>query len=330
MVKRAPRPVNNPAAADSITLPQEQALIWIIFGGLALLLYATSMENALARSLYNPESSIAWVLRQYGALPGGIAAAVGLILLLLPNLWQTKALFYRSCAALVVAAVLGCGLINQVLIQELANRPRPRETVLAAPTNVLPAEFTGNSMPSGHAAMGFVLAAPFFVLRRKKPKIAYIFLATGITAGAAVGLGRMILGAHFASDILIAGAIALSTASLAAHILELWPRIPRRYIAASALAGTLAVVLGNHFTLNLTIPLPEPFRRIEIPCEVKAVYNANYTIPTLQVALSGYGAPVSQLKLINHREVIHLQRHFGLYHGLTCSARLNLPIGPYE
>lgn len=330
MVKRASRPVNNPVPTEMTTLLHEQALIWGIFGGLALLLYVTGIENTLAITIYAPENSISWWLRQYGALPGGILAIIALLALFIPNLWQSRTLLYRSAAALVISAVLGAGLINQVVIQELADRHRPRETILATSTITPAAEFSGNSMPSGHAAMGFVLAAPFFVLRRKKPDLANISLATGLTVGTVVGLGRMMLGAHFASDILIAGAIALSTASLAAYFLYHWPRIPRRYIALAALMGGLAVILGNHFKLTLNMPLPEPFRRIEIPCDVKAVYNARYTIPTLQVELSGYGAPVSQLKLINRHNVIRLQKYYGLYHGLTCAARLNLPIGPYE
>jgi membrane-associated PAP2 superfamily phosphatase len=330
MVKRAPRPVNNPAPADSNLLLQEQALIWLTFGGLAALLYATGAENTLARALYFPENAISWFLRQYGALPGGVLAFLALLALFLPNLWNAKTLLYRSCATLVIAAVIGCGLINQVMIQEVADRARPRETILAAPSYTPPAEFTGNSMPSGHAAMGFVLAAPFFVLRRKKPGQARAFLAAGLAAGGIVGVGRIMLGAHFASDILIAGAIALSTASLAAFALGRWPRIPRRYIAAVALAAALGVMLGNHFKLKLEMPLPQPFRQISLPCDVKAVYHSSYAVPTLEVALRGYGAPVSQLKLVNRHGIIRLQKHYGLYHGLSCAARLNLPIGPYE
>lgn len=330
MVKRTPRPVNLAQPRPAMPLLKEQALIWASLGGLALLLYLTGLENALARALYNPESPLAWTLRQYGALPGGILAGIALLALFIPNFWAKRPLLYQSCAVLVITAVLGCGLINQVAIQELANRPRPRETILAAPNFVLPAEFSGNSMPSGHAAMGFALAAPFFVLRRKRPQYAKIALVTGLGLGTIVGLGRMMLGAHFVSDVLIAAAIALSTASLASYLVQGWPRIPRRYIATAALIGTLAVVLGNHFNLNLSKPLPDPFRRIDLPCEVKAIYHPTYTVPTLQVQLSGYGAPVSQLKLVEDHGVIHLRKHWGLYHGLSCFARLNMPIGPYE
>ncbi|MBI1309200.1 MAG: phosphatase PAP2 family protein [Proteobacteria bacterium] len=330
MVKPRPRAVNRPAALHGTTLLVEQALIWLPLGLLALIIYLSGLDTTLAHTFYAPESTWAWALRQSGAWPVGLLAALALGALFIPRLWSQYPLVYQTCAVLVLTAVLGAGLLNQVIIQDLADRPRPRETVLIDPNHTPPAEFSGNSMPSGHAGMGYVLAAPFFVLRRKKRAYAAAALGVGLTAGTVLGLSRMVLGAHFASDVIIAAAVVLSTASLTAWGLRRWPRLPRRYLAAAMALALVVVVLANHFTVTLTRQFPQPFRHVDLPCAVNAVYSAGVTVPTLEVTVQGYGAPISQLRLNETNGIVSIYRRSGLYHGLTCSARLNLPVGPYE
>ena len=53
--------------------------------------------------------------------------------------------------------------------------------------------------------MGFYLIAPFFFLRDQHKKWATAFLAIGVGYGLLIGLGRMIEGGHFASDVLWSG-----------------------------------------------------------------------------------------------------------------------------
>jgi membrane-associated PAP2 superfamily phosphatase len=66
-----------------------------------------------------------------------------------------------------------------------------------------------NSFPSGHAAIGFYTLVLYFVLKRKKS-----LLALGLLYGGLMGIGRMIQGGHYFSDILASLFIVYITAKL--------------------------------------------------------------------------------------------------------------------
>ena len=307
------------------TLPRwvkECALIWGTLGGAALLAYIWGVDVWLARAVYHAEpgtawQQVAWWLRQYGTWPGALAAVVGLVALLWPGLWRRRPMVYQTGAVLALTALLGAGLLNQVVVQELTDRHRPREDVLAAepPRS---GDFEGNSLPSGHAGIAFVLAAPWFVLRREKPKAAKAWLATGLTWGLVVGVGRMILGAHFLSDVLVAGAISLSVAAMAAAGLRRWQSIPYTIIALVAAVAAAAMVLGNHFVVNLRWDGPVP--AVNVPCELVPTTQADATQPVgVNLRLEGYGAPISNLQLYQDDQgVVRLQRG-GMFHHLRCT-----------
>jgi membrane-associated phospholipid phosphatase len=307
--------------------------IWGTFGGVALLGYLSGFEAWLAHAAYQPDisqvwGSIAWWLRQWGAAVPGYIAVGALLALFWPKLWQMRPWLYQACAVLALTALLGAGLVNQVITQELADRHRPRETILIgqAPQNI-PAELNGNSMPSGHAGIAFCLAAPFFVWRRERPTLAKAVLATGLAAGAVVGAGRIVLGAHYLSDVLVAGAIALSMASLLALMMAKVRHIPLWLLLGGFAMAGAAVVLGNHFKLTLTAQLASPLPPITLPCVVAAVPAASGQAPgLLTVHLQGYGAPVSGLKLAITSTTVGLARGFGVFHSLTCNAILTLDL----
>lgn len=328
-VPTAPTPVN--AAWPWRALVRDQLAIWLMLGGGALVGYLSGVETWLAQAAYQPDLSqtwgaVAWWLRQWGAAVPGYLAVACLLALFWPKLWQRRPLVYQACAVVALSALLGAGLVNQVLIQELADRHRPRETLLVGVTSQqLPAELTGNSMPSGHAGIAFCLAAPFFVWRQRRPHWAQAALATGLASGLVVGGGRIVLGAHYLSDVLIAGAIALSTASVLALLLARYRRIPLWLLLGGFAVAGAGVVLGNHFKLTLTTPLPTPLPRLDLPCVVTAIATpAGGQAGVLQVHLTGFGAPVSGLRLAVTPERVELQRGFGIFHSLSCQATLTL------
>ena len=333
MPSKVPTPAHpvNPAAPWRSSLIVQQAAIWLPLGGAALVAYWVGLDNWLALSLYQPDlqtfwGGSAWALRQWGAAIPGYIALAALLALFWPKLWQTRPLLYKACAVMALTAILGAGLINQVVVQDVADRLRPRDSLLAT-SPITTTELKGNSMPSGHAGMAFVLAAPFFVLRRQRPKLAKAILAGGLGAGAVVGGARMILGAHFFSDILVAAAISLSAASLLAMGLGRWPRIPRRWIVAVMVVGAIGTMLGNRFTLTLVQELNEPIPNLNLPCVVNRVADS-VSKPMLTVTVKGYGAPASGgnawagLYLQNAGGTLTLAQGLGLYHSLTCTATL--------
>jgi lipid A 4'-phosphatase len=307
------------------TLPgwvKEYALIWGTLGGAALLVYISGLDVWLARVVYHAEpgstwQALGWWLRQYGTWPGALAAVAGLVALLWPGLWRRRPLVYQTGAVLVLTALLGAGLLNQVVVQELTDRHRPREWVLATEPPKS-GDFEGNSLPSGHAGIAFVLAAPWFVLRRQKPKVAIAFLAVGLTWGLLVGVGRMILGAHFLSDVLVAGAISLGVAAMAAAGLRRWGCIPYKIIGLVVAVAAAAMVLGNHFVVNLR--WDGDVQVIDLPCKIVPMPQLDAAQPVgVSLRLEGYGAPISNLQLIQGVDGVLSLRRGGVFHHLQCT-----------
>lgn len=317
--------VNTPASALAKT-------IWyiVLACGVALgTLWLLGLDWTLATALHNPDSPFARATRSYGAFITGLMAFACLPFLFAPSLARKRPLLYRSAAVVVLTAVLGTGLINQVIVKQIADRPRPRDTMAAMAADlpiVYSTEFKGNSMPSGHAGQAFVLMAPFFVLRRTRRTLANAALGIGAVAGAVVGTGRMVAGAHYLSDVIVAGGIVLVTAATVAWWLENRNRaIPVWWIIIGALIGLSAMVLGNKFTVNLVYDSPRPWRAIDVPCPLVSEPADGITHPVLHVQLSGYGAPLSQLQLAERNGIVKLHTGVGLFHSMSCEGTILLP-----
>lgn len=112
---------------------------------------------------------------------------------------------------LVLSVVLGPGLVVNGILKDNWGRPRPRQIVEFGgeathrpPLVITPSE-DGKSFPCGHCSIGFVTSAFYFLLRRRRPGLAYIALGGSILLGLLMGWGRMAAGAHFFSDVLWAG-----------------------------------------------------------------------------------------------------------------------------
>ena len=143
----------------------------------------------------------------------GLTALVALVAALL--------LFRRERgAALFLVVTSGAGALLNVGLKLLFRRARP-DLALAI------AEADGYSFPSGHAMGSFVIcgALAYLVLRRRGPwAIRSAGLALALTAVLLVGLSRVYLGVHWASDIAggwSAGAVWLAAAVTTTELLAL-------------------------------------------------------------------------------------------------------------
>ena len=112
-------------------------------------------------------------------------------------------------AFLLAVMALGPGLSVNVAKQYF-HRPRPLEIVQFGghETYVPPlmrGTEHGQSFFSGHAASGFYFCA-FALLERRHRKRRYAF---GLALGSVIGLSRIVMGAHFLSDILFSAIVML-------------------------------------------------------------------------------------------------------------------------
>jgi lipid A 4'-phosphatase len=207
---------------------------------LTMAFWFTDADIALQKPFYSADKG--WHLRDsnpwkalydYGNMPGLLLGAASLILLVLGFAYG-KALRYRKIALfLVVLLALGPGLITYSVFKDHWGRPRPGQleifggTERFLPVWVPGGPGAGKSFPSGHASIGFYLFAPFFFLRRHVKRWAVFFLALGMGYGLFMGIGRMVQGGHFASDVVWAGGITYLTGLLLFYIFRfdrgIWP-----------------------------------------------------------------------------------------------------------
>lgn len=156
-------------------------------------------------------------LYQYGNAPGIFLAVAGLLVFVL-GFWRKRFLSYRRMGLFFfVFLILGPGLFVNTVLKDNWGRPRPADTLNFGGAETYHQVWErgrqgeGKSFPSGHAAVGFFLMAPFFVLRKTSRPWAMFFLFSGIIYGMLMGAGRMIQGGHYFTDVIWAGVIVYLT-----------------------------------------------------------------------------------------------------------------------
>ena len=174
------------------------------FGGAYLLWPYLDGEVSELVNTMTPLPSLLLGFGSLGVVLGG---------LLWPRLrkWRTHALF------LTLVLALGPGLLVNGVLKPVWGRPRPEETTpFGGPYDYRPvweiaAGSHCRSFPSGHAATGFYLMSPAFLLIRTRPKAAAMCGLCGVAYGTSVGITRMMQGQHFPSDILWSAGIVYFT-----------------------------------------------------------------------------------------------------------------------
>lgn len=147
-------------------------------------------------------------LYSYGSWPASIIVIISIFLLTI-SYFKTTFIKYRiHLIFLVVLLLTGPGLIVNAVLKIHWGRPRPAEikefdgkrTFL--PLLVKGESGKGKSFTCGHCSMGFYFFAFYFLFRRKKFRVALVFLILTLFYGLAIGLARMAFGGHFPSDVL--------------------------------------------------------------------------------------------------------------------------------
>ena len=199
---------------------------------LVLLCTVTDVDVWLSARFYDPERG--WYLQQaapwrwlydYGKYPP-FGLAVGAFLVLLGGLWKTSlARKRRGCAVVVLAVVLGPGLVVNGVLKPYWGRPRPRHIEPFGGTQAFRRWWqpggagVGRSFPSGHAAMGFVLVAGTALIPPSRSCVRWCVWVAALLYGSLMGWGRIVQGGHFLSDVVWAGGVSCSITMLVQRIL---------------------------------------------------------------------------------------------------------------
>jgi lipid A 4'-phosphatase len=142
----------------------------------------------------------------YRTVPWAAAGlAVGLSSVLLSSLIFARARpWRRGTGYLLLVLVVGPGVMVNTLLKDHWGRARPHQLEQFGGARyftpaLLPADQCDRncSFVSGHAALGFYLAAIGFVATHRRR----VWLVAGLVAGTAIGLVRIVQGGHFLSDV---------------------------------------------------------------------------------------------------------------------------------
>lgn len=160
-------------------------------------------NNVLVRIIYH-----------YGNIPALLVTIGALIVFVHSIRDNSRYRTYRRLSLyLVLAMIVGPGLIVNSLLKDNWGRPRPRDIVefggrhqYEAPLRIDPAS-GGKSFPCGHATMGFYFFAPAFVLMLKRRKWGRALWVFGLLYGLLIGWVRVVQGGHFVSDVIFSGGI---------------------------------------------------------------------------------------------------------------------------
>lgn len=151
-----------------------------------------------------------------------VAVALGILALIAYSLirkrqigpFRTRALLY-----LLAALVLGPGLVVNSAFKDHWGRARPRDVVefgggkKFTPAFVISDQCARNcSFVAGDPSVAFFFLAFAFLVRRRR----YIY-AAAISAGAVVGMARIVAGAHYLSDVVFSGIFVFIIAYLLYH-----------------------------------------------------------------------------------------------------------------
>ena len=163
---------------------------------------------------YLRDSALPWLLYKFIPLIGyGVAILVGLVFAL-SRMFPSGLLGVdrRGASFLLLALILGPGLVTNGILKEFWGRARPVQieqfggTAHFTPALEITNQCAHNcSFVAGHPSMAFYTLAFAFLMTGRRMRI-----LTGIAAilfGCLAGYGRIVQGGHFLSDVVFSGLI---------------------------------------------------------------------------------------------------------------------------
>jgi membrane-associated PAP2 superfamily phosphatase len=243
-------------------------VLWLALLGflpLIVLLTVPGVDLALSAYFYNAALPQTWYLAAtppwrwlylYGEYPA-LALAGGSLLVLLAGLVRPSwAGYRRRCVFLVCAVALGPGLLVNGILKPTWDRARPRHIAQFGGLHTYRPWWQpgtagrGDSFPSGHAAMGYILVAAAALVPGQRRWQHRLALGGAFGFGTLLGLTRLVQGGHFASDVVWAGALMCGTVLVLQKALGIAPDPPRR--------APSAVVPGAAQRASRQCPAAEP------------------------------------------------------------------------
>lgn len=319
------------------TYTKEISIALIIAISVTLFSIYTNLDLYLADMLYSKSTAYGDYMKVYGQTPAIVGSILALIFLTFARFFRHRipdfATWKRVAAVWIMTLAIGSGLIVNQIMKEHTKRPRPKHTIELGGQHDYkhPFDFSGvyrgKSFPSGHASVGFLLFAPFFVLiGRNRKKLAYTFLTAGIVYGFAVGLGRMMSGSHFFTDVVWSGSIMAIVAALSASLLaKPWKKWMYWVFPIFTFIAVLAVLLITPFEKNLYFEDGAKVENYELdfPCSrIEVTQGESYHV---HVKATGYGGPRTHITIEQDANRLYLKEGAGFFREVGCIAKVKIP-----
>lgn len=296
----------------------------------------TDLDLVIQRALYTTdigwdigENTLWKGLYKLGNIPALILTLLGVYALVMSFGASAKIKWRKVGLFLVLSMAIGPGLVVNSLLKDRWGRPRPRDLIefggnyqYEAPFNYDPIS-PGKSFPCGHATMGYYFFGLYLLTRRRKMAIARTAFSFAILYGSMIGFARMAQGGHFASDVIVAGALIYIACASIWHSLRMeqsiWfetrqasERSPRSvlYMWLAISAGILiliGVLLATPYSREKkqTWQDPNQTRNLQVSiytqeADLIATLGAGNEIHALS---SGFGFPGSKVLMTRNAEL---------------------------
>ena len=142
----------------------------------------------------------------YGVIPGLLAILGSILVIIRSYLKPGMRLSRIKSWCVILALVLGPGLVVNGIFKPNFGRSRPYDIQRYGGEQQFQKLFVpgekGESFPAGHPSTGFVLTIFFFLAYPRNRKKAWVYLAGAMSLGILLGIARISQGGHFTSDVL--------------------------------------------------------------------------------------------------------------------------------
>ncbi len=150
----------------------------------------------------------------YAEYPVWVLAAFALFMCLGVVSGRVSRVYLRPSLVIILTAALGPGLLVNGILKPNWGRPRPADLTIMGGDREYKRVWEpmgrgqGKSFTCGHCAAAYSVgsAVAFYPMH---PVISVVALTAGIAFGTAAGIGRLVQGGHFPTDILWSGVLIL-------------------------------------------------------------------------------------------------------------------------
>ncbi len=329
---------------------------------LALIVLATFIflkdgiwDLKLAAKFYHPENldspwfeqdQFLWKFFYFAApVLTGIFIFPSLVVYTLSFVKEKFAIYRKQSLFVILIVLVGPGILVNTIFKPGWGRPRPREVIELGGTKVFQT-FTqrgeprsGMSFPCGHCSVGFSTIALYFLMKRRRKKVAIVIGAAATGLGLLMGVGRMADGAHFFSDVIWAGLMTYIPAFVFYYKLRLYEDQK-----IGSLNPKRATIIAISFTLVLlvAVSLATPYKKktiqefagnqLEFAIDegtVEIVVDDSLLVPAqIYIDVQGFGFPKSGInqELVENKS-LSIQKHgfftdFEAHYKLKISGKL--------